>query len=141
MSNSPHHGQGVPPLVLGLGEPGPVPRDYEGTRARIADQLGAAFADALAGLPEGVWSGPVRSTFGWHLVRVASHTPARPARFEEVRHSVMEADSLLRRQEAVERFLESAFARYRVTLDGDPVTRIAPARRVAYRTASSGEDD
>jgi peptidyl-prolyl cis-trans isomerase C len=132
----PAHPDGPPPE----GEPGPVPRDYEGTTAQIAERLGAPFVEALAQVPEGVWSGPLRSAFGWHLVRIASHTPARQARFEEVRHSVLEADSLFRRQEAVARFLESGFARYRVTLDGRPVAKINPARRVAYRTAASGED-
>jgi peptidyl-prolyl cis-trans isomerase C len=122
------------------GEPGPVPPEFEGSRAQVVAAFGAPFADALAGVPEGVWSGPVASVFGWHLVRITGHTPARPARFEEVRAPVTEADSVFRRQEAVARFVESAFARYHVTLDGEQLRAITPTRRVAYRSVSSGED-
>jgi len=45
----------------------------------IAREFGEAFADSLRNLPNGRWSGPVRSGFGWHAVRVrdvvASGTP------------------------------------------------------------------
>jgi hypothetical protein len=45
----------------------------------IAREFGDAFADSLRNLPKGRWSGPVRSGFGWHAVRVrdvvASGTP------------------------------------------------------------------
>lgn len=45
----------------------------------IAREFGDAFADSLGKLPQGRWSGPVQSGFGWHAVRVrnviASGTP------------------------------------------------------------------
>jgi peptidyl-prolyl cis-trans isomerase C len=122
------------------GEPGPVPPAFEGSRDQVVASFGASFADALAGAAEGVWIGPVASAFGWHRVRITAHTPARPARFEEVRTSVVEAESVFRRQEAVAGFLEKAFARYRVTLDGEPIQSITPTRRIAFRSVSSGED-
>jgi hypothetical protein len=125
----------VPP-----GEAGPVPRELDATPDQLATSLGAAFAEALSSAPEGVWTGPVASAYGWHLVRVTARTPARPARFEEVRASVVETESAFRREEAVARFLEKAFERYRVTVDGRPLTKIAPTRRVAFRSVSSGED-
>jgi peptidyl-prolyl cis-trans isomerase C len=140
-----HHREALAPparegdVPLG-GEAGPVPRDFEGSRDQVVAAFGAAFADALATLPEGTWSGPVASAFGWHMVRVTAHTPARPARFEEVRGPVIEAFSVFRRQEAVATFVESAFARYDVAIDGKPLRAIHPTRRVAFRSVSSGED-
>ncbi|MFN3620593.1 peptidyl-prolyl cis-trans isomerase [Sphingorhabdus sp.] len=45
----------------------------------ISREFGDAFADSLRALPQGRWSGPVQSGFGWHAVRVrevvASGTP------------------------------------------------------------------
>jgi parvulin-like peptidyl-prolyl isomerase len=45
----------------------------------IAREFGDGFADSLRNLPQGRWSGPVQSGFGWHAVRVrnivASGTP------------------------------------------------------------------
>lgn len=45
----------------------------------IARQFGDEFPQSLSALPQGRWSGPIRSGFGWHAVRVrkviASNTP------------------------------------------------------------------
>jgi hypothetical protein len=122
------------------GEASPVAPKMDETRERIAAQLGAGFADAVAAAPVGKWSGPVRSTFGWHLVRLEERRPGRPARLEEVRPSVVEAYGVFRRQEAIAAFLETAFARYKVAIDGKPMAHFTPSRRVAFRSVSSGED-
>ena len=106
----------------------------------IEARLGAGFARAVAELAPGAWSGPIQSAFGHHLVRVVEREAGRPARFEEVRKSVVEQLSLDRRQEAIASYLEKAFAKYRVTVDGEPVPAIEPLRRIAFRGAPSGED-
>jgi hypothetical protein len=122
------------------GEPSPVTAELDGDHARVATSLGPGFADALAGAPVGAWIGPVQSPFGWHLVRLVERRPARPARLEEVRGAVVEAYSVFRRQEATAAFLDAAFSRYRVSIDGEPWSRFTPSRRVAFRSVTSGED-
>lgn len=54
---------------------------------QLARQFGAAFVSNLQKLaPEaGTWVGPVRSTYGLHLVWVDSIAPGRPSTFAEVR--------------------------------------------------------
>ena len=54
---------------------------------QLARQFGAAFVSNLQALsPEPQsWIGPVRSTYGLHLVWLASLQPGRPSTFEEVR--------------------------------------------------------
>jgi hypothetical protein len=121
-------------------EPAPVAADLDMGKDQIERSLGAGFADALAAVPEGRWSGPIASAFGWHLVRVIDRRPARPAELAEVRAGVVEAYGLHRRQEATSAFLSAAFARYRVTIDGRPLDRFTPSRRIAFRSVSSGED-
>ena len=49
----------------------------------VSRQFGDDFANSLRNAPQGKWSGPVRSGFGWHAVRVrnvvAAGTPALSA--------------------------------------------------------------
>lgn len=124
------------------GEPSPVSAEIDADLSQIAAMLGSGFAEALADVKAGPgpWIGPVPSAFGFHLVRVLERPPARPARLDEVSLGVVEACSLARRQEATAAFLEGAWARYRVTLDGAPILRFSASRRVAFRAASSEED-
>jgi hypothetical protein len=58
---------------------------YSGvTRGEVARIFGAsAFVDAALAQP-GDWSEPVRSGYGWHLVRVTDAEPARTLPFEQV---------------------------------------------------------
>jgi hypothetical protein len=50
--------------------------------------FGAGFFDALASLPEGRWAGPVQSSHGRHLVRVAERREARTPPLSDVREQV-----------------------------------------------------
>ncbi len=43
----------------------------------------------LAELPPGVWTGPVASTYGTHLVRIVDSLPARTPPLQEVRKRVL----------------------------------------------------
>jgi len=60
------------------------------TPEQLARIFGAVFVDKLAGesMAPGVWIGPLRSAFGWHLVWLDEVSPARPARLEEVREQL-----------------------------------------------------
>lgn len=51
---------------------------------------GGQMAAALDTAPVGRWSGPYRSAYGWHLVRVDGRQLASRPRFEEVRDRVYE---------------------------------------------------
>jgi hypothetical protein len=55
----------------------------------IGGVFGAGFFEQLAKLPSGVWSGPVTSTFGVHLVRILESMPAAMPPLEEVREAVL----------------------------------------------------
>ena len=70
------------PFVLGS-------RFQQRTRKELAAIFGSPFAEAVSQLPEGVWSGPVESSYGHHLVRIESGTEARQPGLEEVRYRVL----------------------------------------------------
>jgi hypothetical protein len=123
-----------------LGDAFPRSRDLHATRDDLAATYGADFADAVAKLPVGAWSGPIESRFGWHLVRVVERGPGRPATLPEVVDRVRLELAVARRHDAIARFLAQAFARYTVDIDGTPVTSYRPTARVALRSQPSAED-
>ncbi len=51
--------------------------------------FGDDFFDQLAEIPPGIWSGPVKSAYGVHLVRIIEHVSARMPALEEVRDAVL----------------------------------------------------
>ena len=54
----------------------------------IEQTFGREFSAAIAALAIGEWQGPVRSTYGWHLVKVATRKEARVPMLVEVRENV-----------------------------------------------------
>ena len=54
----------------------------------IARLFGAEFADRVFELPEGVWQGPVRSSYGVHLVRIVAKTVPAAPQFADVEAKV-----------------------------------------------------
>lgn len=119
-----------------LGDAFPLSRAIVASRAEIADTYGAAFADAVFTLPEGAWSEPIPSKFGFHLVRVIKREAARPQTFAEVKDRLRLDYLVARKDDATRAFLADAFARYRVDVDGavlhslHPAGRAAPPRRI-----------
>lgn len=93
-------------------QPLSVPRSMDkAATGNIAQQFGNAFADSLRTLPLGRWSGPVRSGFGWHAVRVRAVTAADTPRLADIRQRVLNdwrAETQVKREAAA----------YQALLDG-----------------------
>ena len=85
--------------------------------ADVARVFGGEFAEAVAKLPAGRWSGPVESGFGLHLVYVEQKEEARTPALDEVREAVRNDWLAARRAEANEAFYQRLRARYDVTID------------------------
>jgi peptidyl-prolyl cis-trans isomerase C len=114
-----------------FGEAFPLSRSLTASRGELAASYGAAFADAVFGLPEGSFSEPIASKFGWHLVRVLGHAAARPETFEEARGRLKLAYLVDRKEKATRDYLAGAFGRYRIDVDGQPVSSYVPTGRTA----------
>jgi hypothetical protein len=80
----------------------------------IARLLGPELAAALFAAPVGEWTGPLRSSLGWHAVRVEERAAAEPAPFESVRGAVRDAVIEERSAAALARFLSERRAGVRV---------------------------
>jgi peptidyl-prolyl cis-trans isomerase C len=76
--------------------------------------------DALLQAPLNVWSGPYRSGYGWHLVRVTQQEPARTPPFEEVRERVRNDYLAERRRQRTAEQLANLRQRYVVQIAGQP---------------------
>ncbi len=86
----------------------------------LTRDFGSAFADAVLKLPTGVWSGPVHSPYGVHVVKVTRRSAADGANLAQVHEKVV-ADMVNAR---VDQARNSAYARLRaryvVRVAGEP---------------------
>jgi hypothetical protein len=72
-----------------LGDPFLRGRDFRlHAQGELASIFGAAFAADVMALPEGVWSAPLRSSFGLHLVRISERRAGTPPELAAVREQV-----------------------------------------------------
>lgn len=103
----------------GAGQPFALPLSYVGVDLRdIARDYGPEFSGEVEAAATGQWTGPVRSAYGWHLLRVESRKPGAQAPFEEVRTDVAEAWKADRRKAGNAEFIRDLRRRYRVEVAG-----------------------
>jgi hypothetical protein len=121
-----------PDIPPPLGEAFALSRTVDMSRDDLAATYGATFADAVfGGMGMREWSQPVPSKFGWHLVKVLERSEARPASFDDVKGKLPLLYLATRKKEAAAAFLQEAGQRYRITIDGHPLTYLPVSGRVA----------
>jgi hypothetical protein len=91
-------------------------RQAPASLAQIAQRYGADFAQTLADVGEGQWSGPLRSVYGTHFVFVETRIAAQPPDFDAVRGIAAAAWAVEQRDARLQAALQALRARYRVEL-------------------------
>jgi len=86
-------------------------------REQVAVLFGDQLADALFTASPGEWTGPFRSDFGLHAVRLRSRSEPRLPPYDEIADRVAEAYGAQRRQEANEKAYQEMRARYDVVIE------------------------
>lgn len=120
---------GLAPLRAGkppdqVGDHTPLRATYDDApRDQIRVLFGDPMADALFTAPPGDWSGPYRSDFGLHLVRLRSRTEARLPPYDEIATRVAEEFGAKRRREANEAAYRRLRANYNVIVETPAATR------------------
>jgi hypothetical protein len=95
-------------------------------RRDLSSRFGADFADAVFALAPGSWHGPIRSSFGLHLVQI-THIQASEVRpFEAVRAAVAEEWRRDREMEIKAAYLGKLRAKYGLVID-DRAKALLPA--------------
>ena len=89
------------------------------TEQAVSAAFGAAFAREVFRLEPAVWTGPIRSGYGIHLVRVSKLIYAQLRPFEDVHEAVEEAWRREQERAAKERYLVELRTKYGVVIEGD----------------------
>lgn len=111
----------------GLGDPLLLTEAYSQTPlTRIAELFGDAFANELAKALPGKWSGPFKSSYGAHLVRVSSVENAHVPPFEAVRDAVLREWLAQHRAAALDEEYRRLQAQYAIHLRHPSQTRAQP---------------
>ncbi len=92
----------------------------------IAKEFGPAFAKALFDQRPGVWTGPIESGYGWHLVFLDSLKPARVPEFEEVEPEVKTAWLGARKAAAWDDAYRKMRSKYELLLPAPPEEAPSP---------------
>lgn len=117
-----------------------IPRLDAATPDEIARQFGVGFAEALEGLEPGDWVGPIRSTFGIHLVRVAQRQPARLPTLADIHDTVLAEWRDQRRREAKEQAYRRLRERYEVVMEPEAEGQPRPGGAATAGSAVVGND-
>lgn len=101
------------------GDPSMLPQTYADAAPEMLQRdYGPEFAAAVAAATPGAWIGPVRSTFGWHLIYVQSKAPGAVPRLEAVESEVRANLLAERRKAANQAYLAKLRRRYKVEIAG-----------------------
>jgi hypothetical protein len=87
------------------------------TRTDVASQFGEEFADAIVKVEPGGWAGPIRSTYGLHVVFVREREEGRLPTLAEVRPQVERELTADRRRRQLAAMYDRLLARYRVVVE------------------------
>jgi peptidyl-prolyl cis-trans isomerase C len=117
-----------------IGDPFMLQNEYPlQTQQQIKELFGDEFAGKLFQLEPGAWAGPLRSGYGFHLVRILQKLPSRVPELAEVRGQVLTDFKNRRLQTASEAFYSQLRRRYEVGVD-----KAALAAAELQRDSSSG---
>ena len=88
--------------------------------ASISQTFGADFAAAVSNTAPGAWTGPIKSSFGLHLIHVSAHNPGRVPALTEVRDAVAREWSNEKRKVLEEQHLAELLKRYTIKIEAQP---------------------
>lgn len=89
----------------------------QATPAFIRAEFGSEFANRIAGIAPGQWTGPVASSLGLHFVRVTAHSAFKPALLDTVRTRVLADYEAAERKRLSNEALQRLKASYQVHFD------------------------
>jgi len=104
--------------IYAITDPFLHPLAYPDVReVEVSTLYGPDFADLMMQQPIGIWSGPLPSPFGLHLVRVDRRTEGELPALDAVRNEIYRDLMFERTNEAEQEYFEGLLAQYTVTVD------------------------
>jgi hypothetical protein len=127
-----------------LGDPFMLQKEYPlETQAEVTALFGDEFAASLFRLAAGEWQGPIRSTYGWHAVRISQSIPSRLPELAEVRQQVETEFKSEQLQKASDAYYARLRSHYRIHVDDAAFANSSPQSRsssLSQRVPQSDED-
>ncbi len=109
-------GPGVAPEAYG--DPIMLPKEFKLDYARNVERLfGKLFSQDLFQVAPGGWAGPVRSSYGLHLVFVRERIAARDPELSEIRQEVEREWTAKRRKDVKEEMHKKLREQYTITIE------------------------
>ncbi|HEY8277394.1 MAG TPA: peptidylprolyl isomerase [Methyloceanibacter sp.] len=90
------------------------------SKATISQTFGASFADEIIKATPGTWAGPVKSSFGLHIVRVSETKPSRMPMLTEVRETVERDWASNKRKALADRRFNELLKQYDIAIEPEP---------------------
>jgi hypothetical protein len=110
-----------------LGDPILLETEFNGVGEQaVSSMFGAEFAHSIFAIKPGQWAGPVKSSYGVHLVRVNGVNRGEIQRFEEVRAKVLKEWRYRQESEARARYIAKLRTKYGVVMDDSVRYRVDP---------------
>ncbi|MDX1386242.1 MAG: peptidyl-prolyl cis-trans isomerase [bacterium] len=110
----------LPSEVASLGDPFLGGHRFTlNTQAAVERSFGPKFATLLPELKLGTWTGPIKSTFGWHLVWLSRRDPPQTLNFEVVRNQVRHGLIRERRTKRFQDALANLRSKYTIHVERD----------------------
>lgn len=97
----------------------------------ITSQFGEQFGRSIFSLEEGKWSGPVASSYGYHVVRIEAFQQGGPQAFETARSQVLNDWQRDQQGKAEARLLSELQKKYKVVIDGEIRPLVSPVAELA----------
>jgi hypothetical protein len=103
-----------------VGDPTMLPREMAlSSVSEVGKVFGSDFARQVTGLEAGQWTGPVQSSYGWHLVRVNARNDGLSRPLSEVRETVQRQWQAARGKEIIDSAYSKLRGKYTVVVE-DP---------------------
>ena len=122
----------------GMGDPFMLQNQYPlQTQQQVKELFGEEFSGKVFQLEPGAWAGPLRSGYGFHLVRILQKLPSRVPELAEVRGQVLTDFKNRRLQTASEAFYSQLRRRYQVEVDRAALSAVESQRDSASSNPGS----
>ena len=110
-----------------LGDASLLPYELPLTSIGSIDRIfGPEIAAFVSQAEPGVWTGPVASPYGLHLIRVTTKSPGRLPALAEIRDAVLREWSNAKRQDLEAARLAELLGRYEVRIDDGSAKGASP---------------
>lgn len=110
--------EGADPATLG--DPFVLGSTFSGrSKQALQSTFGGTFAEGVLAAPKSVWSGPVASAYGLHLILVTARESGGAPALGQVRARVREDFLAERRKAAIDEEVKRLRGKYTITLEGD----------------------